>query len=117
MKRLWCLSASALLLAWSPAAEARSLPDRAQVERAVNLWFACRGGAECGSPVRRRLTRSRCRRLPVDQLNPGRILCVFSGVNLSGGGRPGQFRGDCVYLVPARRGWRVSSFPDADMCG
>jgi hypothetical protein len=43
---------------------------------------------------------------------------VFSGLNIGGNRpRPERFRNDCVYLTPVRRGWRVSSIPDADMCG
>jgi hypothetical protein len=117
--KLALLSISAsVLLGWASAADARPLPDRAQVERAVNAWYACHVYRECaGMPAyRRRLTRSRCYRLPVEEGYPGRILCVFSGVDTVGGRPPSRFRNDCVYLMPTRRSWRVSSIPDADVC-
>lgn len=117
MHRWWLLPAL-VLLGDAAAAEARRLPHRAVVERAVNAWFACRPGQDCHDlpSFHRRLTSSRCQRLG-DPVYPGRILCVFSGFNLEGRRRPVRFRNDCVYLMPIRRGWVVSSIPDADMCG
>ena len=117
MKRGLCAFSALALLGAPTAAEARRLPDRPQVERAVNAWFACRPGQDCrGWPgFHRRLTGPRCYRLQ-DPGYPGRILCIFSGLNLTGGQRPVRFRNDCVYLMPIRRGWVVSSIPDADMC-
>ena len=85
------LVAGSVLLGWTSAGEARRLPDRAQVERAVNAWFVCAAGAECGQPFRRRLTQSRCLRLPPDNGIPGRILCMFSGSTLAGARRPAAF--------------------------
>ena len=118
MKRAWYLLPALALFGWTSAAEARRLPNRAQVEIAVNAWFACPAGTiECGPPFRRRLSRSHCMRLPADNGIPGRILCLFSGVTIGGGAPTSRFRNDCVYMMPARRrGWRVSSIPDADVC-
>ncbi|HYD13388.1 MAG TPA: hypothetical protein VEC11_11125 [Allosphingosinicella sp.] len=118
MTRSWYLLPAAALFLWSGAAEARRLPDRAQVERAVNAWFACRAGPDCaGWPAyRRQLTRSRCYRLPGEEAYPGRILCIFSGVDHREGRPASPFRNDCAYLMPTRRGWQVSSIPDADVC-
>jgi hypothetical protein len=118
MKRSLCLLSALALAAAPSAAEARQLPGRAEVERAVNAWDACRAGADCrGLPsTHRRLTSSRCYRQGWDPTYPGRILCEFSGFNLTGGRRPVRFHNDCVYLMPIRRGWIVSSVPDADMC-
>jgi len=110
------LSALALT-GWAGAAEAQPVPGRGEVEAAVNRWFACGTGADCRSLLRRRLTSARCQRLPVDPANPGRILCVFSGADFRGGRVVSRFRDDCAYLVPDRRGWRVSALPDADICG
>ena len=112
------LAGALALLGWSAAAEARPLPDRAQVERAVNAWYDCRAGQDCaGMPAHNlRLTRSRCYPLPAEEYNPGRILCVFSGVETVSGRPPRRFRNDCVYIMPTRRSWRVSSIPDADVC-
>jgi hypothetical protein len=112
------LAGALTLLGWSAAAEARPLPDRMQVERAVNAWYACHVDRECaGMPAYgRRLTRSRCYRLPVEEGYPGRILCVFSGVDTVAGRPPSRFRNDCAYLMPTRRSWQVSSIPDADVC-
>lgn len=117
MTRAWSLLPALALLGWTSAAEARRLPDRAQVEQAVNAWFACAAGAECGPPFRRQLSQSRCLRLPPDNGIPGRILCLFSGMNIGGGAPTSRFHNDCVYMMPDRRGgWRVSSIPDADVC-
>lgn len=118
MKRGLCCIAALTMLAVPSAARARQLPGRAELERAVNAWFACRPGQECrGLPsFHRRLTSGQCQRLGWDPGYPGRILCMFSGFNLTGGRRPQRFHNDCVYLVPVRRGWIVSSIPDAAMC-
>lgn len=118
MKRACYLLSAVALFGWTVGAEARRLPNRAQVEIAVNAWFACPAGtAECGPPFRRRLSRSHCLRLPPDNGIAGRILCLFSGINIGGGAPTSRFSNDCVYMMPARRrGWRVSSIPDADVC-
>jgi len=119
MKTGLCVLSALALFGWPAGAEARQLPGRAEVERAVNAWFDCGPGEDCrGRPAfHRRLTRSRCMRLGRDEAHPGRILCIFSGFNLRGGQRPQLFRDDCAYLMPVRRGWVVSSIPDEDMCG
>lgn len=116
MKSARLLPALGLLL-WAQGAEAQRLPTRAQVESAVNAWFACHAGTDCGEPFRRRLSRSRCLRQPRDRDHPRRILCLFSGVNIGGGAATTHFRNDCVYMMPNRNGrWQVSSIPDADVC-
>lgn len=112
------LAVASTLIGWTSASEVRRLPDRTQVERAVNAWHSCRTGPDCTGTAafRRQLTRSRCNRLLADEFHPGRILCIFSGVDRRAG-RPGSpFRNDCAYLMPTRRGWEVSSIPDADVC-
>lgn len=118
MTRISYLVPALALFCWTVPADAQRLPDRAQVERAVNAWHGCPAAHDCaGVPASyRRLTWSRCLRLPHDGINPGRILCTFSGT-LRVAGRPATpFRGECVYLMPARRGWAVSAIPDADLC-
>lgn len=118
MKRALQLLPALALLGWAASADARAMPNRAQIERAVNAWFACHTGPDCtGYPAfRRRLTSARCIRLPWDQTHPGRILCLFSGVDSQQGRPDSRFRNDCVYMMPNRRGWEVSSIPDADLC-
>lgn len=118
MARTWHLLPVLALLNWAVPAEARRLPDRGQVERAVNAWHGCRAGRDCaGVPApHRRLTRSRCFRLPRDDTYPGRILCTFSGIQDIAGRPAAPFRGECAYLMPTGRGWEVSAIPDADMC-
>jgi hypothetical protein len=105
------------LLGWSSGAEARRMPDRAQVARALDAWFACRPVETCRgiSPLHFRLTTSHCIRLPWDEAHPGRILCTFSGADTARGRRPNRFRNECIYLMPTRRSWEVSSIPDG-MC-
>jgi hypothetical protein len=71
----------------------------------------------CYPPLRYRLIRARCLRLPRDPYYPGRILCRYSGTARRGPDAAVRFQGDCAYLRPARRrGWRVDAYPDADMC-
>jgi hypothetical protein len=106
--KAWRLLPSLALLGWPAGAEARRLPTRAQVERAVDAFFACR--VECGGlrPFHRRLTSARC---SPDDGQRGRVMCAYSGYNIGGdnirGARrpPQRFRHDCAYLMPARRGW------------
>lgn len=119
VNRAWPPLLALALTGWAaPAAAQQRLPTRAQVEAAVNAWFACPAGTECSDALRRRLTASRCQRLPSDSSNAGRILCTFSGMNVGGNVASTRFRNDCVYMMPAPRGgWRVSAIPDADMCG
>lgn len=105
----------ACALAVPAAAGARPLPGRAQVEAALNAREAC-GGCDT-PPLRYRLGRARCLRLPPDPYYPGRILCRYAGTARRGSDAAVRFDGDCAYLRPARRrGWRVDAYPDADMC-
>jgi hypothetical protein len=109
VRRLTCLLAlSACALGLAPAAAARPLPGRAQVEAALNAH---------DPPLRYSLTRARCLRLPPDPSYPGRILCRYFGTVRRGTDTAVPVQGDCAYLRPARRrGWRVDAYPDADMC-
>src|SRR5690242_5658238 len=100
MNRGLCLLSALALLAAPAWAEARQLPGRADVERAVNAWFSwttCGAGRDCRGVPRfhRRLTSNRCYRLPPGDGEPGRILCVFSGVDTIGRRPPRRFRNDC----------------------
>ena len=102
------LLACALALAVPAGADARPLPGRAEVQAALNAH---------DPPLRYRLTRARCLRLPPDPYYPGRILCRYAGTARRGADAALRFDGDCAYLRPARRrGWRVDAYPDADMC-
>ena len=102
------LFACALALAVPAGAEARPLPARGQVEAALNAH---------DPPLRYRLTRARCQRLPPDPYHPGRILCRYAGTAGRPPGAAVRFDGDCAYFRPdRRRGWRVDAYPDADMC-
>ena len=116
MRKAWSLVAVLALLAVPGAAESRRLPTRAQLERALNAFFACTAAMDCRDvlPFRRRLTSSRC--YPDDGTR-GRVLCIFSGYNVGGNRiRPARFRHDCAYLMPSRRGWVMIGSPDADLC-
>jgi hypothetical protein len=115
------VAALAMLAAAASPAAARGLPSRAQFLAALHAFEACGGGGNgaCDPPIRRRVTAARCLLLPPDPSYPGRVLCIFSGT-IQGGGlaRPARVDDDCLYLMPAGHGrWRVSSIPDADMCG
>lgn len=113
------LFACACALAVPAGAQARALPGRAQIEAALNAREACPGGADsaCYPPLRYRLTRARCQRLPPDPSYPGRILCRYFGAARRGRDAAVRFQGDCAYFRPrGRRGWRVDAYPDADMC-
>lgn len=113
------LLACACALGLPAAAQARPLPGRAQVEAALNAYWDCPGGAHspCYPPLRYRLTRARCLRLPPDPYYPGRILCRYAGTARRGRDAAVRFDGDCAYFRPdRRRGWRVDAYPDADMC-
>jgi hypothetical protein len=84
--RAWILLPALALSVWAAHAGARPMPGRAEVEAAVNRWFACHTGTNCQSLLRRRLTAVRCQRLS-DPGYPDRILCVFSGTDFRGAGR------------------------------
>ncbi len=120
MQRTWLFPTLLLGLGWAADAEARRLPPGpAVVARAVDHWYACYVDSDCSGSrsVHRRLTSLRCQRRPVEEGYPGRILCLFSGYRIVGNlRRPEHFRRDCAYLMPIRRGWLVSSIPDADVC-
>lgn len=118
MKPALCVLSALALLGWPAGAEARQLPTRVQIERALNMHEACRGAGNmaCDSPLHYRIGSSRCFDLE-DPNNPGRILCRYAATVSGREAPPSHLPHDCAYFRRDAAGiWRVDAYPDADMC-
>ena len=112
------------LLACAPgalAATARTpaLPDRAQVQAALDLWMACADPTEagCRPPPHIMLSASHCWPDLPGLERAGRVVCRFSGRVSGGTGPATRAEGDCVYLARNPAGaWRFVGFLDWDIC-
>jgi len=100
-------------------AEAAALPDRAQVQAALDAWLACPDPSEpsCRPPPHIVLSASRCwPDLPGPE-RAGRVICLFSGVASGGSETPTPIDKNCVYLAPDSAGtWRFIAIVDEDIC-
>ena len=99
-------------------ARAAPLPDRVQVQAALDAWLACSDPPEpsCRPPAHIVLSASRC--WP-DLGGPGRedrVVCLFSGLAAGGAEPATRIDGDCVYLRREAGVWRFVGFLDDDIC-
>lgn len=99
-------------------ARAAALPDRAQVQAALDGWLACPDPSEpaCQPPPRLALSALRC--WP-DLPGPGRedrVICLFSGQVLGGQGPVRRLDKTCVYLRREAGVWRFVAIVDDDIC-
>jgi len=99
--------------------EAATLPDRGQVQTALDAWLACPDQSEpsCRPPPHIVLSASRCwPDLPGPE-RAGRVICLFSGLVSGGSGPATRIDKNCVYLAADSAGtWRFVAIVDEDIC-
>lgn len=104
--------------AGSTAADAAALPDRAQVQAALDAWLACADPSESRCRLQPRIVLSAARCWPdLPGLGrEGRVICLFSGLVSGGGESARRLDKTCVYLGPEGDAWRFVAIVDNDIC-